>query len=95
MQPIEVPKFPTLHGKKAIKALYDFINELETQECKELTENQTTALIKLAKGLISSIEAETLSDTCDRSVKKMLFGGQLKKQLVKHIPHSVNRFLGR
>jgi len=95
MQPIEVPKFPTLHGKKAIKALNAFINELETQECKELTENQTTALIKLAKGLISSIEAETHSDTCSSSVKKMLFGGQLKKQLIKHTPHSVNRFLSR
>jgi len=95
MQPIEVPKFPTLHGKKAIKALHYFINELETQGGKELTENQTAALIKLAKGLISSIEAETLSDTCGRSVKKMLFGGQLKNHLVKHIPPSVNRFLGR
>lgn len=78
MQPIEVPKFPTLHGKKAIKALHDFINGLETQECKELTENQTTILIKLAKGLISSIEAETLSDNCDRSVKKCFLAGNLK-----------------
>jgi hypothetical protein len=86
MQPIEIPKFPTLHGKKAIKALRDFINELETQECKELTENQTKALIKLAKGLITSIEAETHSNTCSSSVKEMLFEGQLKKTISRIYP---------
>lgn len=58
MQPIEIPKFPRLSGEKAIKALHDFINELEEQRGKELTEKQTTAIIKFAKGLISSIEAE-------------------------------------
>jgi len=65
MQPIEIPRFQVLRGEKAIKFLYDFINELEEQRGKELTEKQTTTLIKIAKGLISSIEAEML-DTSER-----------------------------
>lgn len=68
MQPIEIPKFPRLRGEKAIKVLYDFINELEEQRRKELTDKQTTALIKLAKGLISSIETETRSGTSDKDI---------------------------
>ena len=59
MRYIEIPDFPILRGEKAIKALYDFINELEEQRGKELTDKQTDALIKLAHGLISSIEEET------------------------------------
>ena len=73
MQYIEIPEFPVLRGEKAIKALYDFIDELEEQRGKELTEKQTTALIKLAKGLISSIEAETRSDTSYKNTKEMRF----------------------
>ena len=42
--------------KKEIRFLRDFTNELEKQRCEELTEKQAAALI--AKGLISSIEAE-------------------------------------
>ena len=55
---IEVPEFPRLRGEKAIKALHDFIAELEEQDGKELADKQTTALIKIAKGLVSSIQAE-------------------------------------
>ena len=85
MQPIGVPKFPRLRGEKAIKALYDFINELEEQRGKELTEKQTTALIKFAKGLIFSIKVETLSGSSD---KEKRFATQLKRTIMKHIPES-------
>lgn len=71
MQPLEIPKFPVLRGKKAINALYDFINELEEQKGNELTEKQTKALIKLAEGLISTITAEAQSGTSYRNTKKM------------------------
>lgn len=71
MQYIEIPEFPILRGEKALKALYDFIDELEKQEDKELTEKQTTALIKLAKGLISTIETETQPVTSGKDVRKM------------------------
>ena len=70
MQPLEIPEFPVLRGEKAIEALYDFINELEEQRGKELTEKQTTALIKLTKGLISFIEAEIQSDTSCKNTKE-------------------------
>ena len=55
--PIEIPEFPKLRGKNAIKALHGLIAELEEQRGKELTDKQTKALIKAAKGLISSIQA--------------------------------------
>ncbi len=73
MEYLKIPEFPRLRGEKAIKALYDFIDELEEQRGKELTEKQITALIKLAKGLIASIEAETRSGTSDKDIKEMHF----------------------
>lgn len=73
MQPIMVPEFPRFCGEKAIETLYDFINELEEQRGKELTEKQTAALIKFARGLISSIEAETRSSTSDKNIREMRF----------------------
>jgi hypothetical protein len=57
MQTIMVPKFPQLKGKDAIVALNNFINELESKE-KELSENQTLTLRKVAKFMISYIEEE-------------------------------------
>ncbi len=73
MRQIEIPKTVVLHGEKAINALYDFISELETQKSQELTEKQTAALIRVAKGLISSIEAEKQLATSHQQ-KKTLFG---------------------
>lgn len=70
MQPIENPEFPKLRGEKAIKALHDFINELVEQRGKELTDKQTTALIKLANGLISSIKREARSGTSDIDIAR-------------------------
>jgi len=92
MQPIEIPKFPILHGEKAIKALRDFINELEEQGSGELTEKQTRALIKFAEGLISSIEVEIRSE---KAIEEMRSESRFKKAIAKCVPESVNRFLGR
>ena len=61
---------------KKQKALYDFIAELEEQRGKELTDKQTKALIKIAKGLISSIKAEMRLGILDT----------LKKTIMKYIP---------
>jgi len=55
---MKIPKFPVFRREKAIRFLRDLINEFEEQRSKELTEKQVAALIKIAKGLISSIEAE-------------------------------------
>jgi hypothetical protein len=70
MRYLEIPKFPVLRGEKAVRALYDFISELEEQRAEELTEKQTVALINLAKGLISSIEAEKLATTSYKESKR-------------------------
>jgi len=86
MQPIEIPEFPKLRGKEAIEALYDFVDELEEQGGRELTDKQTTALIKFAWGLISSIEAEKQADTSD---KETSFVTQFKRTIIKYIPESV------
>ena len=88
MQFIEIPEFPRLRGEKAVEALYDFVNELEEQRGKELTDNQTTALIKFACGLVSSIEAENQLGTSDKDIKEMRFVSQLKKTIIKYIPGS-------
>ena len=89
MQLIEIPEFETLRGEKAIEALYDFINELGEQGGKELTDKQTNALIKLAKGLISSIETET---RLAPSSEETALLGHLKKTTVKRISDARTRF---
>lgn len=88
MQFIEIPEFPKLRGEKAIEALYDFVDELEKQRDKELTDKQTTVLIKFAWGLISSIEAERQLGTSDKDVKEMRFVSQLKKAIMRYVPES-------
>jgi len=89
MQPIEIPEFEILRGEKAIEVLYVFINELEGQRGKELTDKQTNALIKLAEGLISSIETETQLDTSSEETDLLR---HLKKTTVKYISDVRTRF---
>ena len=88
MQFIDIPESPTLHGQDAIKALYDLVDELEEHRGEELTDKQTTALIKFARGLISSIEAETQLGTSEKDIKGMAFVNQLRKTIMRHIPGS-------
>ncbi len=52
-----LPKFPRLECAEAIEALHNFIKELDEKD-KDLTKKQTKTLKKLAKGIITSIEAE-------------------------------------
>lgn len=58
MQDVEMPEISVLHGDEAIKALQQYIDELEKQDVEGLTENQTRALVKIAQGLISTLEAQ-------------------------------------
>jgi len=55
---IEIPEIPELRGEKAVKVLYGAIGELEEQRGNQLTDNQAKALIKIARGMISSIQVE-------------------------------------
>jgi chromatin remodeling complex protein RSC6 len=88
MQYIEVPELPTLRGEEAIKALYEYIRELEEQKSEELTKKQTKALIKLAQGLISAIEKETRSAAAKKKIKSPRLVTQLKKTILRRIPES-------
>ena len=86
MQPVEIPEFPKLRGEEAIEALNDFVRELEEQRGKELTDKQTTALMKFSLGLISSIEAEnrasrTMDRLCEEMKEERRLITRLKKQL--------------
>jgi hypothetical protein len=75
MQSIMGPKLPQLKGKDAITALNNFRSKLESQE-KELSENQTLTLKKLAKCMISYIEEEE-----SRKSRKESGFSSLKRQL--------------
>jgi hypothetical protein len=73
-----LPKFPRLKGEEAIAALNNFIEELEKRD-KKLTKKQTKTLKKLAKGIISSIEAEQGRE----SPKKMGFASKLRASILR------------
>ena len=93
MQFIDIPEFPRLRGEKAVKALYDLVDELEEHRGEELTDKQTTALIKFARGLISSIEAETRLSISDGNIRETRFLGQLKETIRQYIPESISKAL--
>ena len=88
MQYIEIPEFPTLRGGEAKRALYEYIRELKEQKSKELTKKQTKALIKLAQGLISAIEAESCSAAAEKKIESPRLVTQLKKTILRCIPES-------
>lgn len=88
MRYIEIPQFPVLQGEQAVKALHGFIRELEEPRKEELTEKQTVALIKLAKGLISSIEGERQAATLAKDVKEKHFVTFIHSPLLSPLPAS-------
>lgn len=61
MQHFEIPELQVLKGEEAIAALKEYIKELNENGDEDLTQNQIMALIKLAQGLISTIESESHS----------------------------------
>ena len=70
---IEIPEVPKIRGESAVKALSDAIAELEDQKGKQLTTKQTKAMIRIAKGMISSIQAEKKLVRPERKTKWSLF----------------------
>ena len=68
MEYLTIPEFPVLRGEKAVKALHDFINELEERRDREFTDKQTATLYEFAKALITSIQTETRSGISDVSL---------------------------
>lgn len=82
MQLVKIPEFAILRGGKAIEALHGFIDELEEQRGQTLTDKQIDALIKLTRGLISSIETEMLSNSPNEERR---FMNKLKQRIMKRI----------
>jgi len=71
-----------LEGEEAIKVLNEIINELMAGQAEELTKKQAKAMIKLVKGLISTIEREAQNKT---SLKKRCFLPGLKNMIKGHV----------
>jgi len=59
MEPIEIDRIPVLNIEKAIKAVQNYIQELEDQKTEGLTDKQAQALNKFTQELLSQNEAET------------------------------------
>jgi len=93
MQSIEIPEFQTLRGEEAIGALYDFVEELENQKDKELTEKQIATLTKFAWGLTASIEAERQLGALNIDIKEMRFADHVRKTIKKYMsqPFQINK----
>ena len=72
MRYIKIPEFPVFRGEKAIRFLRNFTNGLEEHRSEELPVKQAAALIKIAKGLISSIETEMCTKEKPRRKFKFL-----------------------
>jgi len=88
LQYIKIPKLPIWRGEEAIEALHENIKEFEQQRGKELTDKQADAMIKLAKGLISSIEAEVAASKSRKSAQGFGFVARLKASIMKPAPDS-------
>jgi uncharacterized protein YycO len=76
MEYFERPKIHVLRGDRAVEALNKYVEELEENKPEELTEAQTKAMIKFAKGIISAIQDET---NVLESVKQLYLLDKLKK----------------
>jgi len=85
MQSVMFPEFPRLQGEEAIEALHNFIEELNEKGNKELTKKQTETLKKLAKGIITSIEATKNEEPQN---KEMGFASKIRNSIVRHAQKS-------
>ena len=59
MKHLDIPVTTLLEGGDAIRALKEYISELEDGRGRRLREEQKIVMIRLAKSLLLSIEAET------------------------------------
>jgi len=60
MQHYYKPKVLVLKGEDEIKALEEYIMELKCNKPEELSQKQAQVMRKLAKGLVSAIEEESI-----------------------------------
>ncbi len=86
MRHIGAPEFPKLRGKEAKRALLELIREYEEERGKDLTDKQANALVKIAKGLISSIEMEIGASPSNKKIKEFRLSTRLKRTITEHVP---------
>ena len=68
-QYIKRPAVPVLRGKKAVDALYEYVENLKAIETSpELTKKQKLALARIARVLISSLELEEYAKANGQSI---------------------------
>jgi len=72
MQYFEKPKIVVLKGEEAVEVLNNYIKELGENKPEELTEGQTKAMIKLAEGLIQTIEHESSNQENKQEIPQLL-----------------------
>jgi hypothetical protein len=69
MQYLKRPVVPVLRGKKAVDALYEYVENLKTIETSpKLTKKQKLALARIARVLISSLELEEYAKVHGQSI---------------------------
>lgn len=83
MKYIEIPETVKIGGKEAIQSLNEYINELQQQKSNELTKKQKSAMIKFARGLISSIEYEMQHKAARKPTRKVSIMEQIKQAILK------------
>lgn len=83
--PIKVPETQELRGEEAIKALSNAIAEIEKQRGNQLADKKARALIKIARGMICSIEV-TQERTKQEKRRASLPFSRIKTLLPKRKP---------
>jgi hypothetical protein len=86
MQYYDRPEILTLKGDEAAEALREYLRELQGHQPEELTERQTEAMIRITKGLISAIEAETPASGAQRQHHFLSRLTNLVPQLILRFP---------
>lgn len=82
---IEIPETHRTSGKEAIQSINEYINELQQQTNKELTRKQKSAMIKFARGLITSIETEMQKKAAHKRTRKTPIMKQIRETILKGI----------
>jgi hypothetical protein len=91
MQNIELPRFRILKGKEAIKALHEYIDELQKTKENILTAEQTSVMIKLAQGLIATIKDEAQSEKPTKRLSPLAQVKNVLNSLVRESPKGPTR----
>ena len=95
MQHFKIPELQILKGEEAIAALKEYVQELNENGDENLTPTQTQTLIKLAQGLISTIESESQSSKPKKKqqiftrLKNVIAENLTSKEDLRYIPEEI------